>query len=527
MRTNLIAVVALAFFALAVTASASHAPTNLTIVKYAAKTVTIGWSPVTGITGYGLYVDGVRVATAGPAATQAKFGTPVWRRYVLGVQALKTGGDTSTITVDPRWVVVSTYVPPEPQPSPACSDGQDNDGDGKVDAADPGCSSPTDTDETDPVTPPPGSVTLTPVDGGTSFYGRFANTAGMDASSYFPIAVWGAYNQTQANRDLDAAAGINMYVWAADSSFMDAIRADGRFKVVQDEGNRSNVGTETIGWLLGDEWDMTGQTCPGQVDAVKSSLPADGRLRYFNFGKGLALPPGGSNFWSDATEQNCFANSVDVDSVDFYWFTDPWQADFCCAYKYGNNISAVRAADASDGTRHPHWSFVETGSPWGPNDPAPKRSITPAELRAAVWHSVIAGARGIVYFQHSFSGPCVGDHHTIRSNCEGTRPMVTSVDAQLKALAPALNSPSVTSGFSATGSVRTLAKWDGSNFYVLAGATAATSASFSIPCVGNATATVVGEGRTLSVVNGSFTDSFTDGNAVHIYRVDGGSRCGL
>ena len=28
--------------------------------------------------------------------------------------------------------------------------------------------------------------------------------------------------------------------------------------------------------------------------------------------------------------------------------------------------------------------------------------IAPEEVRAAVWHSLIAGARGIVYFNHSF-----------------------------------------------------------------------------------------------------------------------------
>jgi hypothetical protein len=29
------------------------------------------------------------------------------------------------------------------------------------------------------------------------------------------------------------------------------------------------------------------------------------------------------------------------------------------------------------------------------------------------------------------------------------------------------------------------------------------------------------------VANGQLTDSFADGNAVHIYRIDGGSTCGL
>ena len=115
---KILLVAAILFFSLAVTASANHAPTNLVIVRSAAKTVTVGWSAVPGVTGYGLYRDGTRIATAGASATSAKFGTPEYRRYVLGVSALKTGGEMSTITVDPRWVVVSVNIPEEPNPPP-------------------------------------------------------------------------------------------------------------------------------------------------------------------------------------------------------------------------------------------------------------------------------------------------------------------------------------------------------------------------------------------------------------------------
>ena len=89
------------------------------------------------------------------------------------------------------------------------------------------------------------------------------------------------------------------------------------------------------------------------------------------------------------------------------------------ASNYGAQVARVRALDAMDGTRQPVWSFVETGHPFG-NSMNGNRSIAPAEMRAAVWHCIIAGARGILYFQHSFGGACVGDHHTIRTNCEGT-----------------------------------------------------------------------------------------------------------
>ena len=55
--------------------------------------------------------------------------------------------------------------------------------------------------------------------------------------------------------------------------------------------------------------------------------------------------------------------------------------------------------------------------------------------------------------------------------------------------------------------MRAVAKWDGRNFYVIAGSAENTSstASFSIPCVGNAAAAVIGENRTLQVTSGAFS----------------------
>jgi len=158
-------------------------------------------------------------------------------------------------------------------------------------------------------------------------------------------------------------------------------------------------------------------------------------------------------------------------------------------------------------------------------------AITPAQARAAVWHSIIAGARGVIYFQHNFSGPCQ-THHALRETCAVMQPMitqVTAVDAQISALASVLNSPTVSSQFTASASVRALMKWNGSNLYVFAGSAenAGSSATFTLGCIGNATATVLGENRSVPVSGGSWTDSYADGNSIHIYRIDGGTTCGL
>ena len=418
-----------------------------------------------------------------------------------------------------------------------CANGVDDDGDGLTDLADPDCVDASDDDESNVVQPPPDAPTLTQVDGGTNYYAGFSNPLPTDPS-YFPIGVWGSYNHTQANRDLDAAAGLNTYVWVADTcNGIPAIRADGRFRVIFNQSdNRSCIGSESSGWVLSDEIDMSqGPTaCNGSLQTILNGLPQDGRFRYNNYGKGVM-------FWESDAEAACFVNKQHVTSNDIYWLSDTNSCssssegpaffnmpaplpDSVCRRpaNYGHTVDRMRFLDAMDGNRQPIWNFVETAQQGNRKPLAP-------EIRAAVWHSIIAGARGIIYFQHAWNGSCLGDHHTIRSNCEGTRQVVVDTDAQVKSLAPVLNAPTVSSGVSSTGPVRAMVKWSGGKFYVFAGSTGtAGTGTVSIPCVGNATAVKLGETNdSRAVTNGSFSDSFADKNAVHIYRLDGGSSCGL
>jgi hypothetical protein len=65
-------------------------------------------------------------------------------------------GVTYRIAVDGYYGATGSFdLYVELTPSPECSDGQDNDGDGKLDAGDPGCAGPSDDDETDPPPPSP------------------------------------------------------------------------------------------------------------------------------------------------------------------------------------------------------------------------------------------------------------------------------------------------------------------------------------------------------------------------------------
>ena len=126
-----------------------------------------------------------------------------------------------------------------------------------------------------------------------------------------------------------------------------------------------------------------------------------------------------------------------------------------------------------------------------------------------------------------------GTHHALRhtgSACYGAViDMVRSVNTQIKSLAPVLNAQTVTDGHVEGSTIRTMTKWHGGHFYVFAGSrnNAASTGTWSLPCVGNATAVRLGESGSVRITGGSFDDHFADGNAIHIYRIDGGSTCGL
>ncbi|MGB1841834.1 MAG: BPL-N domain-containing protein [Longimicrobiales bacterium] len=87
------------------------------------------------------------------------FQQPVTRAPGTGPAACSDGVDNDSDGLidlaDPGCADAADTDEADPVP-PACSDGVDNDSDGWVDLADPGCSDPADEDETDP--PPPGSI---------------------------------------------------------------------------------------------------------------------------------------------------------------------------------------------------------------------------------------------------------------------------------------------------------------------------------------------------------------------------------
>ena len=378
------------------------------------------------------------------------------------------------------------------------------------------------------------------MDGGPNYLQQFAFPLAADR---FPIGVWLECAVDPQAVATDHGAGLDIYTALCANQAELANARNGGMRVLFQAEWLGRMPTDAVnaGYMVGDEWDMTrGPTAclNGDWQDQINRFPDDGRVKYANFGKGV-------NFWETNAEAACWVNSVDLPSTDEYWFSDNnvcgssegggkpgvITANNChVAANYGWNVQRVRNLVSPSGSKAT-WSFVEDGCPFGDSG---WPCIQTQQIRPAVWHSLIAGAQGIVYFNHSFkagagNGACAGSFHTLR-DCVPVRVAVTAVNAEIQSLAGVLRSPSLASGFSANANVRARAKWNGSNFYVLAGTAGhvgPVTGLFGIPCVGNATATVVGESRSVPVIAGAFSDTFANPNAVHIYRVDGGSSCGL
>jgi hypothetical protein len=392
------------------------------------------------------------------------------------------------------------------------------------------------------------SSTIRNVDGGSDYFKRFSNSLPIDPS-YFPIGVWLESLTDPADAPKDRAIGINTYVeLTGNSDVAHAVNA-GSFALT------SAPLSAAAGRVLSDEVDMwagagsaawTGsgpgegqicepadQGCGFTIQRELLKTMPEQSLVYSNYGKGVT-------FWEGDADAATFLNEFqDVVSADNYWFTDPFicgpseggavlaggqqlEPEKCrLAANYGWTVSKLRSL-IKPAFSKPVWAFVEVGHPFTEND-AP--TITGPEIRAAVWSSLIHGARGIVYFNHSFGGTCP-TQHILRESCgDEIRPWVTAVNRQIAGLAPVLNAPFLDGALAHAAGVDATVKVHGNDLYVFAGSAqpGPQEAEFTLGCLPGTTitATVLDEDRTVAISNGAFRDTFADGNAVHLYRIDG------
>ena len=155
---------------------------------------------------------------------------------------------------------------------------------------------------------------------------------------------------------------------------------------------------------------------------------------------------------------------IGVSSLDQYWFagskTGQEQYELGLLDNLGTSATADQAArgsnygdvitdeEAINGGTQPIFSYIETGGPYT-DDTSASDYITPPELNWAVWSSLIHGANGIIYFDHTFGGPAQSDDDMYDFYYQTVQPgqtvsmytQVQNTDALVEQMAPVLNSP--------------------------------------------------------------------------------------
>jgi len=399
-----------------------------------------------------------------------------------------------------------------------------------------------------PTTSLPAGVTLRQPDGGADWYQKWPKPIGRDT---FPLAVWAAVTEYQAQINQDKAMGLNSYFELYGNSSDALIQSNGMFTfhgsktangfMPTDEadmwaGPGSDPWTGVTGWNTCIPIQDQGGKCGYTVMETLNKNAAPGQMKVTNYGKGVI-------FWNTDAQAKRFLDLTDVASADIYWFTDigacvasqgGWwygpkngtrdltAAECRMASHYGDTTDRVRKLA---GYTKPVWGFVELGQPFSDSN---QPNVNAAQINAAVWSNIIHGARGITYFNHNFGGSCISQN-ILRDACgNAIRPGVTATNAQVTRLAPVINSPFV-DGLVTTTGVDVAAKKYGADIYLFTQSDRQGSqvATFSLAC-GGGTVEVIDEARSLSVTGRSFTDTFADSNAVHLYRIPGGATaCGM
>ena len=150
----------------------------------------------------------------------------------------------------------------------------------------------------------------------------------------------------------------------------------------------------------------------------------------------------------------------------------------------------------------------------------------PAQTKAETWDAIIAGADGIQYFDQNWNITSATYTGNGNYSAGAMHSSISGVDTTLAALAPEIQSDTaagyVTPSYGVGGgNVSILAKYYDGHFWLFVGShqQATQTVTFTIAGSPSGTVAVHNESRNLTMTSGTFTDTFSSANAIHIYQM--------
>lgn len=356
---------------------------------------------------------------------------------------------------------------------------------------------------------------------------------------FFPVAVFlqAPYN-IQAYKD----AGVNIYYdlsWGPlDAFHLNALHDAKMYVICAPDSFALTVLSDTLiyGWSMMDEPDNA-QWNPvtNQYDSCIHPLVIidryqeiksldDTRPVILNLGQGVAnltwIGRGDCYNWiaSYPTYNNGYLSGCDIGMFDIYPVNSTISGITDSLWYLAKGLDSLYAW--SPNTQKPMWAWIETTKISSTSAGKP----SPEQVKSEVWIALVHGAKGIGYFTHSWdptyvSGAVLLDTPMVEA--------ITALNNQISALAPILNSPDLL-GFATANSsnsevpIDIMVKSYGAEHYIFSVAMRGGNATGIFTVASGTMVEVLGENRTIPIINGQFSDDFS-AYGVHLYKITGSS----
>ena len=348
---------------------------------------------------------------------------------------------------------------------------------------------------------------------------------------FFPIAVW---LQDVRNIQKYQDIGINLYVglWQGPTEQQLSALEKAGMPVIcaQNEVGLRNLNRKVIvGWMHRDEPDNAQSLGAGKgygppippeqiIEGYKQMREKDPtRPVFLNLSQGVAWDKwyGRGVRTNKPEDYPQYVQGADLLSFDIYPVTHTHKDVMGKLWMVPYGVERLRGW-VND--QKPVWTCIECT-----NIEHPEKKPTPKEVRSIVWMSIIHGAKGIMYFCHSFKPRT--DEDALLADPQMAAAVAT-MNKEITSLAAVINSPTIQDGATVESSaesvpVATMVKKRSGATFVFASAMreGSTTATFRVPGItGKKRVYVLGENRWIDSIDGVWKDEFGTYD-VHLYRI--------